>query len=334
VSAELRARLTSVPSVELPLGDEVERALEATLTWLSSDAAMSQLRADPYWPKWHGPWWRMLTLHELGHADCIPRKMIEGMVEVLAALPVHVFPIRDEDWPDGADRRRDALCHCAVGCIDQVLSACGVDVDQELPWMTSWFARHQLSDGGYNCDEGAYLLANECASSMVGTVAPLEAMIRRGPSEPCDRAAAMLIGRRLIEGSPSVYNASEREAARTWAKPCFPRFYFYDVLRGAAVLARWAVAHQRPLPRRAIEPAVEQLLAHSADGVVLIGRVAWRGKTTLVSDDGWRDRHLAQPSELLELCGRVGEPNRALSAQWARLRSDLIELLDAGLLVP
>lgn len=330
MTADLRSRLASVPDVEVPLSDEVARAIDATVAWLGSDAALVQLRADPYWPKWHGPWWRMLALYELGCANRIPRMLVDAMVESLAGLPVHDFPIRDEDWPPGVDRRRAALCHCAVGCIDQVLAACGVDVDRALPWFDRWFARYQLADGGYNCDEGAYLVADECPSSMVGTVALLEAMLRRSPSNTCDRAAGMLIARRVVEGSPTLHNAAEREAASEWSALCFPRLYFYDVLRGAAVLARWAVAHQRPLPWRAIEPALEQLLTHAGDGVVVTKRIAWRNKLTWIAEDGWTARHLAAPSELLAACSRIGEPSRALSAQWAQLRRDLLGLLEAG----
>ena len=331
--ADLRAHLASVPDVEVPLGDELERAVDASVRWLDSDAAVASLRADPYWPKWDGPWWQMLALHECGYAERIPRRIVEVMIDALNGLPVHTFPIRDEDWPEGADRRRDSLCHCAVGNIDQVLAACGVDVDQTLPWFSSWHTRYQMADGGYNCDEGAYLVADECASSMVGTVALLEAMVRRAPSATCDRASAMLMRRKLVEGSPTRHNASERDAARTWSEPCFPRFYFYDVLRGTAALARWAVAHQRTLPLEAIESAVGELLGRGADGVIRIGRASWRGKTTWIPDDNWAVRHVARPSAIAELCGRVGAPNTALSRQWARLRADLIELIDAGRIV-
>ena len=33
-----------------------------------------------------------------------------------------------------------------------------------------------------------------------------------------------------------------------WQQACFPRFYFYDVLRGLAALARWAEKSGRALP--------------------------------------------------------------------------------------
>ena len=59
----------------------------------------------------------------------------------------------------------------------QVLAACGVDVERALPWVKPWFVRYQMADGGLNCDETAYPSTDECPSSMVGTVAPFEAML-------------------------------------------------------------------------------------------------------------------------------------------------------------
>lgn len=331
--AELRARLAAVPEAEVPLADPLARAIDAASAWLESDEALLLLGADPYWPKWNGPWWQMLALHELGRADRIPPRAVEAMVVALDAMPVHTFPLRDEDWPADTDRRRHSTCHCALGCIDQVLAACGVDVDRALPWFAPWFTRYQMADGGYNCDETAYLVADECASSMVGTVALFEAMLRRGPSATCDRAAALLISRRLVDGSPSRHNAAERESALGWRQLCFPRFYFYDILRGAAALARWAVTHDRLLPYRAIELVIPQLLASASDGIARIGRIPRQGKTTWTGDDGWTARHSVATSELLESCGRIGDPSPILTAQWRQLRRDLLELLDAGRIV-
>lgn len=331
--AELIERLMAVPEVEVAERPEVERAIDDTAAWLAGPEAARRLDEDPYWPKWDGPWWAMVALFELGRADRIPRLAIDGMVAALDRLPLHTFPIRADEWPPGVDRRRHTACHCAVGCIDSVLAACGVDVDRALPWFGAWYARYQLSDGGYNCDETAYLAVGECPSSMVGTIAPFEALVRRPPSEPCDRAAAMLVGRRLVDGSATVHNAEERAAAPAWAEPCTPRFYFYDHLRGAAALARWAVAHQRALPVAAIAPAVDGLLARAGDGVVRIGRVAWAGKTTWRAEDGWQARHPAATTALLAALPGPGQPSPALTRQWTALRGDLRALAEAGRLI-
>ncbi|MDQ3370194.1 MAG: hypothetical protein M3680_32660 [Myxococcota bacterium] len=46
--------------------------------------------------------------------------------------------------------------------------------------------RYQLADGGSSCDSDAYLQRDECPSSMVGTIAPLAAIVvpRRGAPHP------------------------------------------------------------------------------------------------------------------------------------------------------
>lgn len=330
MTSDLRARLAAVPDVHLALDAATLILVDDTAAWLSSDDAVSAVATDPYWPKWDGPWWQMLTLSELGLADRIPARIVDAMVKALDALPVHTFPIREHEWPPGVDRRRHSACPCALGCIDQVLAACGVDVDRALPWVAPWFTRYQLADGGYTCDDAAYLITDECPSSMVATIAMFEAMLRRGPSAPCDRAAAMLIGRELRHGSTTAHNAEERTAAPAWLAPCFPRFYFYDVLRGATALARWAVTHDRALPLAAIGPVVDHLLTIAGDGVVRLGRRASAGKQTWRADDGWTARHPAASPPLLEALDPLGAPSPTLTRHWTALRTDLRTLLAAG----
>src|SRR5262245_43782618 len=136
--AELRRTLVAIPDVELP---RHFRGVEAAVDYLASDAALAHMAADSYWPKWHGPWWQMLLLFELGEAQRIPARAAQAMVAALNALPLHTFPIRPEEWPPGVHPSRDVSCHCALGNMDQVLTACGVDVDDELPWIRPWFDR-------------------------------------------------------------------------------------------------------------------------------------------------------------------------------------------------
>lgn len=328
---ELRARLASIPEVVVEESAVVARLIDQEVASLGSDEAMASVELDTYWPKWGSPWWSMSLLEELGAADRIPARIVDAMVQGLEALPLHVFPIHEHEWPPGADRKRHASCHCAIGNIDRVLTACGVDVDRVLPWFLPWYSRYQMADGGLNCDDSAYLVTHECASSMVGTIAPFEAMLRRGPSEFCDRAAAFLIARELRLGSPTEHNAEERAAAPTWLAPCFPRFYFYDVLRGASALVRWATAHARTLPIAAIAPAMIHLAGEAADGVVRIGRRAYAGKQTHAPDAaGAWVRIPAREPELVHATSVLGAPSPALTRQWATTRRALIALIDAG----
>jgi hypothetical protein len=332
--ADLRALLADVPQVELEHDAAVRFGIDAEVAFLQSKEALDGIGLDVYWPKWNGPWWIMLLLYELGEVERIPSIVISAMTDALAALPLHVFPLRPEEWPDNADRKRDALCHCAVGCMDQVLAARDVDVDRALPWVLPWYARYQMADGGYNCDDSAYLAQGECPSSMVGTVAPFEAMIRRGPSELCDRAAALLIERELVRGSATRHNAEEQVAARSWQELCFPRFYFYDVLRGASALVRWATEHGRPLPLRAIAPVAEGLARRFPDGVVRVGRAPIDGKTTLAFDGERWENSPANVGSLLALISRPGTASPALTRRWNATRSALLGLIDAGQISP
>lgn len=329
--ASLRQTLVALPEVEVapPVG------VEASIAYLGSDEAEASLAADAYWPKWDSPWWHLVLLWELGEASRIPARAVRAMVAALDALPMHTFPLRPEDWPPGLHRARHGSCHCALGSIDQVLHACGVDVDAELPWIRPWFERYQMRDGGLNCDETAYLVEDECPSSMVGTIAAFEAMLRRGPSTFLDRGARFLIDRALVRGSDTRHNAEERDAATAWVAPTFPRFYFYDVLRGASALVRWATTFERPLPLAAIAPAATALASVTQDGVVRVGRAAHAGKATWTRDavGAWVRASSATTFPLLDTVSELGAPSAALTAQWRATRRGIVSLIDGGRVV-
>lgn len=332
----LRDRLAGVP--DAAPGEDLEVAIADSVHYLDSDAAANSLESDTYWPKWHSPWWHMLALFELGEARRIPARAVSRMVAALDAMPLKIFPIRPEDAP-GANLWRDCLCHCAIGSIDQVLTACGVDVDAALPWFRPWAARYQMADGGLSCDDTAYLVEGECPSSMVGTIAPFEAMLRgQGAAdvEPfLDRAAAFLMERRLMLGSPTVHNAEEREAQTGWLAPCFPRFYYYDVLRGLAALVRWAEHGGATVPLVAVAGVVDHLIEAFPDGAIRRQR---RGFA--VCPTTWREgaggawsRQPTSSFPLLEACSAIGTPSAALTRQWSAARRGLMRLLDEGRLV-
>ena len=311
-----------------------------SVAYLGSDAALGSIAVDPYWPKWHSPWWHMRLLHELGEARQIPRRAIDAMVAGLDRL-LHVFPIHPTDAP-GADLQRDLACHCALGCMADVLTAAGVEVDRALPWIEPWFVRYQMADGGLSCDEEAYLVAHECPSSMVGTVPALEAMLLGSPAawSPArrafvDRAAQFLVGRMLTQGSATVHNAEERATAPAWRALAFPRFYFYDVLRGLAALVRWAEQTEQPLPRAAIATVVAELETKARDGSLRVERHAHGGRTTIVptADRSPSPRTDATSFPLLEAVSALGAPSPALTAQWVAVRASLARLAAAGRLV-
>jgi hypothetical protein len=217
--------------------------IETSLAYLRSDAALQSLAEDVYQPKWDSPWWHALLLFELGAAERIPRPVIDAIAAGLDAAPRAL---------DADDTHGFVPCHCALGCMAQVLDVHGV----VLPWIEDWLVRYQMADGGLNCDASAYRVSGECPSSMVGTVPALEAMLLGDPASWSrarrafvDRAARCVIDRAFVRGSSTKHNAEERDTAPAWPLLAFPRFYFYDVLRGMAAVARWAELTGGVVPR-------------------------------------------------------------------------------------
>ena len=332
-------KLAAIPTPTLTRSAEVARGIDDSVAYLGSEAALHSLERDPYWPKWHSPWWHMLLLHESGEARRIPSRTASAMAARMDRL-LHLFPIHPDDAP-GADTQRDSACHCALGAMYPVLAACGVDVERALPWVRPWFVRYQMADGGLSCDDTAYLQSGECPSSMVGTVGPLEAMLLGGAGASDShaflaRAGGFLLDRALIHGSRSVHNAGERSAAMAWRSLTFPRFYFYDVLRGLAVLVRWAEVTGQPLPGAAVATVVEELIERWPDGIVRVERQAHAGKTTILptADRSSSPRAQASTFPLLDAVSRLGEPSEALTRQWTEARAGLLRLARAERLVP
>jgi hypothetical protein len=215
----------------------------------------------------------------------------------------------------------------------QVLTACGADVDRELPWVKPWFERYQMQDGGLNCDELAYRVEGECPSSMVGTVAPFEAMLQLEPSHPfVERAARFMIERRISLGSPTVHNAEERGSAPAWRQVSFPRFYLYDVLRGVSALVRWASITQSTLPLHAISEVVDGLVTAFPDGVVRVQRRAFErtGTWREATPGTWQRVPHASSFPLLDVTSVIGEPSPALTREWTATRRSLRELSERG----
>ncbi len=313
--------------------------LEESLQYLSSEQAIESLQADPYWPKWNSPWWHMLLLHEMGETKRIPAAVIETYISALNRMPLKIFPIHPEDMPAGVDPYRETPCHCQLGNVYQVLASWGVDVDKELPWIRPWILRYQMSDGGLNCDNEAYLVKDEVPSSMVGTIAAFEAILLYTPRAWTaeervflEKGARFLIERKLLLGSPTKHNAAERESAKKWTQLCFPRFYFYDVLRGLSALLLWGqmsdqMSDQR-IPWESIREVVTLLEGRFADGQVRCERLAYEGAGTILRSPAgeWVRGQPATFFPLLAKTSAIGEVSPFLSRQWAEARARLKSL--------
>jgi hypothetical protein len=81
-------RVLRVPDPEPPEVDGLAQAIDDSVRYLESDAALHSIQADTYWPKWHSPWWHMLLLWELGEARRIPLPVVRAMLAGLNALPL------------------------------------------------------------------------------------------------------------------------------------------------------------------------------------------------------------------------------------------------------
>lgn len=265
------------------------------------DSLRAPIGDDPYWPKWDGPWWRAMTLWELGHAEAIPSTFIDDLVARVDSHCLHFFPVRPEELPPGADPRRNVACHCQLGTLYQLLHAARVDVDAALPWIRPWFLKYQLPDGGLNCDESVYA-GDDPRSSFVSTLPPLEAVLfctdrpfTREEIRFLDRGAQYLLERKLCRSL-----RKHRIADRAWLRPTFPRFYHYDVLRGYEFVVEWAATLGRAVMTESLE------IARRVRPTVQ--RRAWAAETKTLSPEDWSRQHRAKSFPLLERVSRIGEP--------------------------
>lgn len=308
----------------------LEKALDDSVRFLASPEALDAFAANCYWPKWDGPWWHLRLLYELGYVDRIPAPALDGLVHSLEALPCHVFPITPEEQAHVNNPWIDTGCHCQVGTMFTVLSEAGIDVSQRLPWMRSWLSSYQMRDGGFNCDEEAYRIAGECPSSMVATVAILEALLALGPQQwtAAERGVAraglsFLLDRGLVEGAASLHNAEERQESLAWSKLCFPRFYHYDILRGLTCLVNLSVALSEDLEKvpSSVVAQVTKVLqskATGSGGYLCTERRCYEGHRTLRCDGRgqWTRGHDAAVFPLLELVSVPGDVSQALTNEW------------------
>ncbi len=239
-----------------PSLESFEPEISESIRYLGSSDALERISLNPYWPKWGSAWWQMSVLYEMGLVDRIPTVVANAMLESMADkyLPIF-FPA---DFPPGKNASEHGPCHCSLGNMYQILRARGLDVDAKLPWARDFFLRYQLPDGGLNCDDSVYFEPNP-AGSIVGTIAPLEALLffPRGKLTPgeeifIDRGAENLLARNLLRGS----HPEERLDEDDWRLPTFPRFYFYDTLRGLHFILRWAELRSRKIPIESVSDAV------------------------------------------------------------------------------
>ncbi len=327
---ELRNVLSDQPRESIRFDSWIfEPAITESVRYLNSPEAAKSIEINPYWPKWNSPWWHLSTLFEMGMADRIPKRVAQQML--LEVKRTHLPYFFREEVTQDKDPHQETPCPCAFGNIYQILSATGLKVDTELPWARGWFLNYQMPDGGLNCDEDAYK-ADANASSLVGTISPLEAILttssKWSPEEErfLDLGAKCLIARELRLGSPSKHNAEERLREGDWLKPCFPRLYFYDVLRGLTFILRWAEALNRSIPPSAILNVVTHLSRRFPNGKVTPLRHSYEGVATsfLCSSGDWQRNQPATTFSLLTDVSELNHDSPFLTAKW----QDAVFLMD------
>lgn len=230
-----------------------------SITYLTSQEAFASLESEPYWPKWFSPWWVMLTLYEMKLTPLIPDEIITKMTKKIASHYIPLFPLVESELPPNINPISNIICHCALGSMYKLLSEANVELEKEIPWFNEWFAKYQLPDGGFNCDESVYT-KEKANSSIISTLPMLEALLLYKGTlttqdlEVLQKGADYLLNKKLFkkQSDNSIMNEN-------WLKPFFPRFYEYDILRGLNFLTLWALKTNKTLPLENIIEALKSL---------------------------------------------------------------------------
>lgn len=336
VQLDKLSQLASKPGTTISC--KVDKDLvQQSITYLASDAALDSFEIDPYWPKWNGPWWQMMLLHEMELTALIPQRLIDRLLTSFDTYFMKFFPFTEDEVPVGRDPLNQVACHCQLGTIHQLLTKYGVDVNREIPWISPWYLKYQLPDGGLNCDEAAYTRKSP-KSSVVSTLPPLEAVLNCTGSENLsveqiaflDVGANYLMEKRLFRSS-----TTGRPIDESWLQLCFPRYYHYDILRGLTFLLSWSRRLRKPLPLSAIQESIEYIDREFPDGLVCVQRSAVAGAKSRLFDST-TSTWTRGPAATFPLLDRVSTPGTAspyLTELWKRAKADLLVITQEELVV-
>ena len=82
-----------------------------------------------------------------------------------------------------------------------------------------------------------------------------------------DQGARYLIEHRLVCSKENGHIIDME-----WLKPCFPRFFEYDILRGMSFLAEWSRRRNKPLPAGLLNEGIQRLNSFIEAAGLRIGR--------------------------------------------------------------
>ncbi|MFF3922190.1 hypothetical protein [Paenibacillus lactis] len=264
----------------------VRLAIEESIRFLESTSQWVTAHGEHTRQKWDGAWWHMSVLYEMGEVSQIPESVIAKAKHLLETQVWQTFVISIDDQPTTeSDKMKMDCCHCELAVFYKILMAYGYDLDGELPWIREWFLKHQLPDGGLNCEPEAYMRSRK--SSIVSTLPPLEAILWHTDREYTEQEAAFLDegARYLIEHRLVCSKQTGDVIDTEWLKPCFPRFFEYDILRGMSFLAEWSRRRNKALPVGLLVEGLERLNSSMTAEGLRIGRQVfdpkgpWSGET-------------------------------------------------------
>lgn len=292
----------------------IQYAIEDSIKFLEAYPDLPIERSGNSRRKWDGLWWHMATLYEMGEVKQIPESAIAKAKYILEAQTWPIFIKSDEDHPTTEiDHMKMDCCHCELAVYYMILMDYGCDLDKELPWIREWFLKHQLSDGGLNCDPDAYTHSGK--SSIISTLPPLEAILwytyrdfTEKEAHFLDQGARYLIEHRLVCSKQTGEIIDEE-----WLKPCFPRFFEYDILRGMSFLVEWSRRRNKTLPIDLLSKGIHLMDSHIEATGIRIGRQVfdpkgpWGGFTF----------------KLLEAVSEIGHVSPFLTKHFNRISSQL-----------
>jgi hypothetical protein len=133
--------------------------------------------------------------------------------------------------------------------------------------------------------------------------------------------------RQLMQGSKTIQNAAERKSAENWLKPCFPRFYLYDALRGLSALLKWSAITGQTVDPESIRVVVNYFAQRYPKGNVKIERQSFEKVGTIlqVSTGEWIKRQPASLFPLLSKVSVIGEESPFLTRQWEEITTMIRE---------
>ncbi|CAN5608496.1 hypothetical protein BH11CYA1_BH11CYA1_18470 [soil metagenome] len=340
--------------------------IQSSIDYLASPEAKAMAAREPYWPKWDNPWWHALLLEEMGLAGEIPPKFIEDYAATVDKHYLHFFPFTEEEIPVGVSPIFHIACHCYLGSLYRLLTAGDIfdhdlkladgrvlaghsatartipsdcfdatpEHERALNWVRPWFLKYQITGGGLNCDESNYLKESP-SCSVLSTLPALEALVSIDTNLLTEDELAFLDSgvTYLIERNLFRSKRTGEVVDPTWLEPAFPRFYFYDVLRGLTLVTRWALKRSRKLPQEAIAEALHALNEQITREGFVPRRSNVQGRRTIARTESGHEKDLAASSfALLDAVDQVGKPSLHLTQEYLGLLLRLKYMSDARLL--